>query len=95
MLSRSILGEEYQTFEMRFCEKIIAGVPKLLKLPNNVDQDRVLTFIGNKLGYKHIIIELDSSAARDELLDGLRLMRCAYSTLFTQWLAKHIELGKR
>lgn len=48
-----------------------------------------------KKGYSSIYMELDTEAARNDMLDGLRVIRCAASMLFQQNLDEHKARGCR
>lgn len=48
-----------------------------------------------KIGYSSVFIELDTKEARDDILDGLRVLRCGASMLFQQNLDEMKEEGLR
>ena len=57
--------------------------------------DNCLTIHGERMGYRDLHLEVESSQARDELLDGLRILRCNTSELFKQRLDEMFDKGMR
>ena len=74
---------EYNRVELRFVQCILAGEDdREFAFPN----PRVsLTLVGERMGCPSIHLEFDTTESRDEILDGLRVLRCGASMLFTQW----------
>ena len=81
-----VLQAGYGSVELRYVQKVQFG-EDYEACPEGL-QERVLVIAGTRMGCPDIVLELDSMAARDELIQGLRILRCADSMLFTQNLAK-------
>jgi len=100
----TVMREGYQKVEVRFIQEVAAGLDgfdeelEQVRCPEG-KEGRMLTLLGAKLinGKKWgaVHIELDTDEARDEMLDGLRVLRCLHSVLFQQKLDKNLEDGKR
>ena len=90
----SVLRKGFRMAELRFIQEIIASEDD-----ENWKWDgkgkRCLTINGQRLGHDHIRLELDTEESRDEILDGLRILRCEQSMLFVQKLEKWLADGNR
>jgi len=81
--------------EYRYIMELHAGEDKSdIRWPKNVSADRCIVFFGKHLREPFAIV-LDTADARNSLLEGLRLVRCAGSLVFTKKLAKMKERGFR
>ena len=93
------LMEGYSCAEMRFVQEVLAGADGFdaeggQPCPTGLE-DCTLTLQGNKMVSGPLRLELDTTECRDEMLDGLRVLRCLHSILFTQKLEQHLSEGKR
>lgn len=92
----TVLAPGYNTIEMRYVTHIYAGTDGFHGFaPPPGRADFCLTIHGERMGYRDLHLELDNARARDELLDGLRLLRCDTSELFKQRLEEMFDRGMR
>ena len=81
--------------EYRFVMELWRGEDKPdIKWPKNVEASRIILFYGKHL-YEPFGLVLDTAMARDKMLEGLRLIRCAGSLLFTRWWEKAQKEGHK
>ena len=88
-----VLHAGYGSVELRYVQKVLFG-EDYDKAPEGLE-DRVLVIAGTRMGCPDIVLELDTVEAKEELIQGLRILRCADSMLFTQNLAKMKANGLR
>lgn len=96
----SVLRPGYSRVEMRYVYRIYAGEDddEFDYPPDTVRECCLLMQMSphaKSIGYKPIRIELDTEQARDDMLDGLRILRCGASMLFQQNLDEMKEKGLR
>ena len=92
----TVLAPGYNSIEMRYVTHIYAGSDGFHGFaPPPGRADFCLTIHGERMGYRDLHLELDNSKARDDLLDGLRLLRCNTSELFKQRLEEMFDHGMR
>jgi len=85
----SVLKPNYSRVELRYVHKILAAEDDETCPPLNSETISRCVSIhmsphAKSLGYKTIFMELDTEQARNDILDGLRVLRCAASMLFQQ-----------
>lgn len=96
----SVLREGYKYIQIRFVHEILAGTDGFECPPGRANN--CLTFRGARLGCTlgidrmcDINLEVDNKQARDDIIDGLRILRCRFSELFKQKLDEMKEEGMR
>jgi len=97
----SVLQPGFKYVQLRWIAEIVAGSDGFNCPPGRADC--CLTFRGKRLGCTLGIVnreysmnlELDVKQARDDILDGLRVFRCASSELFKQRLDEMWAMGLR
>lgn len=88
----SVLKPGYSRIELRYVHRIFAGEEdQVLRKATRVPNDKLSLCLSlhmsphyRKQGYLPVFIELDTQEARDDMLDGLRILRCGASMLFQQ-----------
>ena len=77
---------------MRFIQEVIAGEDDAL-WDFGTKGRKCLTILGQRLHHSHIRLELDTEDSRNEILDGLRILRSKQSMLFVQKLEAWLKEG--
>ncbi len=79
--------------EYRYVMELWRGEERAgIKWPKSIEATRSIVFVGKKL-YEPFALTLDTEEARNTMLEGLRLVRCAGSLVFTKKWKKMQESG--
>jgi len=91
----SELKRGFKYAELRFVQEVIAGEDDGDWPWARTEEagKRCLSILGQRLGHPHVRLELDTEESRDEILDGLRILRCEQSMLFVQKLEEWLKGG--